>query len=254
MKSKLIVQATIIFLIVIVTAPFTNCNRSNHEKSSKQTSQTTGLKNDSLAFGDLNWVSDGFRGKVYLLPEDTKALPDFDSMKPVNTLYTKTINIPTRDWETGFPGLPDRVEWFAVVYQGNFKVKEAGHYSFRLLSDDGSKLYIDQQLVINNDGVHSSLSKTGEMDLDNSQHSITIQYFQGPRNEIALQLFAARNHADEQIFPGNSFTLFTPRQNSLVRDTFLISLVIIVILVIWFISYRWWRKNILVNKKKKNWY
>lgn len=238
MKRKNNLPAAIAFFIVAASQLCTQCNKTSNTVKD-QTTKTTEVKNDSLAFGDLNWVSNGLVGKIYLLTENTPALPDFDTMKSVNTLYTQTINIPTRDWQSGFPGLANRFEWFAVVYKGNFSVKKTGHYTFRLVSDDGSKLFIDKKLVIDNDGQHPTTSRTGEIDLDNARHSITIQYFQGPRYQIALQLFATIDKGEEQIFPGNYFTLSTPVYNPLViRIVVAILLIALIILI-----YLYWRKR-----------
>jgi hypothetical protein len=167
-------------------------------------------QNDNKAFGDSIFVSNGLLGKIYFLAPNTPKLPDFDTMKPMGTIYTRTIDVPPRSWSTGFPGLRDRFEWFGIEYTGMFKAKQPGHYTFRLLSDDGSKLFIDGKLVIDNDRLHGAYAKTGAVDLDNSDHTIKIQYFQGPRYQIALQLFATLQNNKEEAFPGNNFVLSTP--------------------------------------------
>jgi hypothetical protein len=48
---------------------------------------------------------------------------------------------------------------FAIEYKGDFRVKTPGHYKFRLMSDDGARLFIDGKMVIDNDGVHAPSSK-----------------------------------------------------------------------------------------------
>jgi hypothetical protein len=195
---------------------------------------------DSLAFGDKNWVSDGLMGKLYFLPDTTRQLPDFDTMKSRGTLYARKIDVPERSWETGFPGIPNRFEWFAIVYTGSFKVKKAGHYTFRLLSDDGSKLYIDKKLVIDNDGVHSASSRLGDLELNASRHSITLQYFQGPRTELALQLFATLDKENEQIFPGTNFILITPPKHHYSWLCYLLYISIALLILLLFL---WWRRR-----------
>jgi len=165
---------------------------------------------DSLAFGDNKKIPDGLRGKIYFLQENTEKLPYFDSLKSVGQLYVKKLDIPERSWTSGFPGVPDRKEWFAIVYTGYFKVKKAGNYTFRLLSDDGSKLYIDGKLVINNDGLHSPSARLSDVDLNSSKHSIRVEYFQGPATEIALQLFVTMTNNAEEIFPGENIVLSSP--------------------------------------------
>jgi PA14 domain len=200
-------------------------------------------QNDNKAFGDSIFITNGLTGKIYLLPFNTRALPGFDTMKSVGTIYADSINIPLRSWSAGFPGLRDRFEWFGIEYTGFFKANKEGEYVFRLLSDDGSKLFIDDSLIINNDGLHGAFAKTGKITLDDSRHSIKIQYFQGPRYQIALQLFASVNSSKEEIFPGNNFILYTesPHDNKLYY--FLIPGGLILL----FLIFVFWRRN----KKKK---
>lgn len=170
----------------------------------KSYSQTT---ND---FGTKDRISNGLEGKIYPLATDTRKLPDFDTMSSLGTIYTKELNIPSRSWTSGFPGVTDRFEWFGIEYNATFTVKKTGRYTFTLLSDDGAKLFIDDRLVIDNDGVHGPVGKDNVFDLDGSTHKIKIQYFQGPRTQIALQLFAKPENETQEIFPGNNFVLITP--------------------------------------------
>jgi hypothetical protein len=212
MKKKFSVKTTIIFfLLIIVSLVFlVQCHKTALDTTAANTNNKTAAVADSLAFGDTKWISDGLKGKIYLLPENTDKLPDFDTMNAVGTLYTHTLDIPNRSWETGFPGVPNRFEWFAIEYKGNFRVQKPGHYSFRMVSDDGAKLFIDGKKVIDNDGLHPASSASGEANIDGGNHSITVQYYQGPRYYIALQLFATFDKEEEQVFPGNNFMLTTP--------------------------------------------
>ena len=200
-------------------------------------------QNDKV-FGDSIFISDGLTGKVFLLPQNTRKLPDFDTLKPLDIIYTKTINIPPRNWSSGFPGIPALFEWFGLEYAGTFKANKAGQYLFRLNSDDGSKLIIDGKLIINNDGQHGTVSKTGKVLLDDSRHSIKIQYFQGPRYQIALQLFAGLENSKEEIFPGNNFILYAQSQQPGILYWLLVLFGIILILIILL----FWRKR----RKEKN--
>ena len=189
------------------------------------------------SFGTSDWTSNGLEGKIYLLPEETQNLPDFDTMKSIGKIYTNEINIPNRSWTEGFPGITNRFEWFGIEYKGSFKVRKAGHYNFTLSSDDGSKLFIDGKLIIDNDGLHSQAAKSGEIDLDNSTHSIRIQYFQGPRTEIGLQLFVTASSDEQEVFPGKNFKLYTPKHlmMGLTMSSFILILLVLFILVFLFI-------------------
>ncbi|MCX6676625.1 MAG: PA14 domain-containing protein [Methanothrix sp.] len=140
-------------------------------------------------FGSATSDSVSLKGDIYYLPEGASSLPDFSSLTPVGSIYTTVLDIPTRSFTSGFPDVTNRFEWFAIRYTGEFNVDMDGDYAFRLVSDDGSRLFIDGKKIIDNDGTHPTQSVSGNAYLTRGQHSIEVDYFQGPREEIALQLF-----------------------------------------------------------------
>ncbi|MYB96583.1 hypothetical protein F4054_18160 [Candidatus Poribacteria bacterium] len=76
-----------------------------------------------------------------------------------------------------------------------------GVYVFELYSDDGSQLYIDGSLVVDNDGIHPGISRRGRVKLGTGIHPVEIRYFQGPRHAIALQWFYQPPNGSRQIVP-----------------------------------------------------
>ncbi len=67
---------------------------------------------------------------------------------------------------------------FSVWWQGIINAPESGAYVFETLSDDGSYVYIDDQLVVDNGGVHSSRRASNSVNLQAGPHDIDIKYFQ----------------------------------------------------------------------------
>ena len=126
----------------------------------------------------------GLRGEIYLLPPGTVELPKFEKLKSIGAIYTSALNIPARDFLEGFPGVTDRFEWFAIDYTGHFYIDNPGKYRFLLGSDDGSKLYIDNRRIIDNDGIHPIQYEEASITLKGGIHSIRISYFQGPPTGI----------------------------------------------------------------------
>ena len=68
-------------------------------------------------------------------------------------------------------------EYYGRVFTGYLKVPLEEAYLFQLTADDGAKLTIDGTLVIDNDGLHSSLAKTGSIALASGYHAIKIEWF-----------------------------------------------------------------------------
>ena len=157
------------------------------------------------SFGTTVVASLGLRGEVYLLPVGTNALPRFRHRQPVGTIYTTSLNIPPRDFREGFPGLTDRIEWFAIDYTGRFWIEQAGRYRFALYSDDGSKLYLDHRLILDNDGVHPPSGCRATVEFTRGAHTIRVSYFQGPRYQVALILTVAKPGEPWRIFDTRDF-------------------------------------------------
>ena len=74
----------------------------------------------------------------------------------------------------------------AALIEGSLYV-DGGSYDFRLGSDDGSLLYIDDELVIDNDGGHSFDPVTGSVDLEEGYHSLRLEYFQGSYGGLVFE-------------------------------------------------------------------
>ena len=67
---------------------------------------------------------------------------------------------------------------FAYEFRTLVKIQEKGVYRFYTFSDDGSKLFIDGQLVVDNDGGHSARRAGGKIALEPGFHEIHILYFE----------------------------------------------------------------------------
>ena len=152
-------------------------------------------------FGTTVVIPSGLRGQVYFIRHNSKRLPNFEKLKPVGTIYTSALNVPQRAFSQGFPGVTDRFEWFAIDYTGRFWIEHPGSYRFLLTSDDGARLYIDGELVIDNDGIHPPTDKAGSVELAGGIHRIRVAYFQGIRFQVALVLQVAP--------PGEPFRIFS---------------------------------------------
>ena len=98
-------------------------------------------------------------------------------------------------------GVTKRFEWFAIDYAARFWIEKPGVYRFGLVSDDGSRMYVDDREIIDNDGIHSAQRRAGSVDLSGGIHQIRVSYFQGPRDEVALVLQIAG--------PGERFRIFS---------------------------------------------
>lgn len=120
--------------------------------------------------------------------------------KADQTLFFADFNIPTRSFQLGFTTAAGEtlkddlgyrlMEYFAVEFETDFMLAntdEETNYEFALLSDDGSKLQIQENGVwkdiINNDGDHQTRMGCSTQVLNlkkNQKIPMRVQYYQGP--------------------------------------------------------------------------
>ncbi len=73
--------------------------------------------------------------------------------------------------------LPDTVNHFAVLFETTLPVKVEEEYTFKLSSDDGSRFYIDGELLIDIDGKHGPILKTATKTLAKGKHDLRLEFF-----------------------------------------------------------------------------
>jgi hypothetical protein len=69
-------------------------------------------------------------------------------------------------------------ERYGFEYTGFIRAPETGVYSFFTNSDDGSRLYIGDSLVVDNDGLHGLQERRGLIALAAGLHPIRVTFFE----------------------------------------------------------------------------
>ncbi len=101
-------------------------------------------------------------------------LSEFDTMKVLKKAEIVThIEMPV--------GMPK--DGFGLQYSGYIKIPKDGIYTFYTSSDDGSRLFINDMLVVDNDGKHGMQEKKGEVALKTGYHKFSITYFENGGGE-----------------------------------------------------------------------
>lgn len=157
------------------------------------------------SFGSVVPRANSLCGDVYEIPSETPLLPDFRRLDPVGTIYTSRLDVPDQIFSgtPGISGVTSRTIAFGIDYYGEFWVTSKGRYDFRMLSDDGAILQIDDERVIDLDGVHVAEYGSGSIELDAGPHTIHIPYFQELPPAVALVLWVRA--------PGETWTIFDLR-------------------------------------------
>lgn len=76
------------------------------------------------------------------------------------------------------PPFTNGTESFGVIFNGYIDIQKEGLYTFYLLSNDGSKLYLNDKELIDNDGVHGTMEVSGKISLSVGEYPIKVKYFQ----------------------------------------------------------------------------
>jgi hypothetical protein len=68
---------------------------------------------------------------------------------------------------------------FALIFEGKIQITKEGEYTFNVHSNDGSRLFINNKLVVDNDGSHGAdVGKVGKITLSKGIFPIRMHYFQ----------------------------------------------------------------------------
>lgn len=122
---------------------------------------------------------DGLKFDYYEFDKPIDSTLDLLKMKPLANGNIGKFVFPYDDEK-----LP---EYFGLIYNGYIEVPNEGVYTFSTNSNDGSRLYIDGKLIIENDGWHGPLEKSSEVALEAGLHKVKLLYFQsGGRKSLKV--------------------------------------------------------------------
>ena len=117
-------------------------------------------------------------------------LPDFNKLSPVSAGEMKNFDISSAKAK----------EYFGYEFDGFIDIPKDGVYRFYTSSDDGSCLFIDDKLIVNNDELHSLTEKNGYTALSQGIHSIKVTFFQKEGGK-ELHILYEGPGIDKQIIP-----------------------------------------------------
>jgi alpha-L-fucosidase len=112
---------------------------------------------------DATGAAPGLRREVF--GGDWERLPDFSVLAPRSVDVVDTIGVPAREERVG------------ARFAGLITVEHDDVYEFALTSDDGSRLWVDGALVVDNDGLHGTVEARGRVALAAGAHALRVEWF-----------------------------------------------------------------------------
>ncbi|MCX6226412.1 MAG: PA14 domain-containing protein [Bacteroidia bacterium] len=119
----------------------------------------------------IDFINPEINGLTYKYYEGiwTK-IPDFSKL-PV--IKTGTV------YEFGLDKIVPAKDEFALSFEGKIRIENDGMYEFFIQSNDGTRLFINSEQVIDHDGPHGAdIEKSGRIKLTKGSHPIRLNYFQ----------------------------------------------------------------------------
>jgi alpha-L-fucosidase len=134
-------------------------------------------------------------GYRYYEPDEAISLQSAGSGQPVKTGVTNRFSLAEKQ----------RKDRFAFSFEGYIRIAKDALCTFFTASDDGSKLFIDDNEVVNNDGEHGAVEATGKALLKKGIHKIKVLYFDGGGDNSLKVSMQAGNGPKEEIPAGLLF-------------------------------------------------
>lgn len=95
-------------------------------------------------------------------------LPNFDALTPIKTGRVHNFTLAARDQN----------EKYGFRYRGKINVPVSGTYTLYIGSDDGSQLFIDGSMLVDNNGLHGYRERSASRYLDAGVHDISATFFE----------------------------------------------------------------------------
>jgi hypothetical protein len=133
---------------------------------------------------------------------------DLNFQNPKITKVDSSINF---DWNYSSPDQAIEAETFSVRWQGKIRPRFSEIYTFSLYSDDGVKLWIDGQLIIDNWTDHPPTENKGVIKLDaNKDYDIKLDYYERYGQAVSKLSWSSASQTkeivpQEQLYPSTVF-------------------------------------------------
>lgn len=186
---------------IMVTLP------ADHDGSDVSIIATLTMEDGKVTFRDtVDVFKQGLATKIYKHSGQITSFQNLDIQNP--TVIRSDRNVDYAGTSSNFAGTGYNTR-YAGLWTGQIRIDQPGDVQFFLTSDDGSRLFIDGQLVVNNPGLHGMQERNGTLNLEAGDHDVRIEFFNndGPGGLI----FSYRLPGESKVIvPASVLSTYTP--------------------------------------------
>ncbi len=149
----------------------------------------------AFSTGCVTQPARGLLVRLYDIGVDVASVPELAPDQTPNVIKI----VPTLDLQSDRKDFAPLENRFLTEVVGRLTIEQAGTYRFRLLSDDGGKLWLDGKLLIDHDGLHGPTPKDSEpIELAAGPHELHVWHLQaGGGAQLTLQ-WASQSHSERE--------------------------------------------------------
>lgn len=130
------------------------------------------------------------------------ALPNFDLLTPYATEIVPLVSFGSTAGNFAGSGRADDV---GAVFEGYVTVPQTALYTLFTHSDDGSRLYVGDTLVVENDGLHGLQERSGVIGLKAGAHAVRVEFFERG-GQAGLIVRIEGGGLSKQVIPGEMWS------------------------------------------------
>lgn len=148
------------------------------------------------------------------VPSETKGFVGeyYHNLDLTDLALTRTDTAIDFDWQSNSPDETIEADTFSVRWTGRLTVPESAVYTFTTLSDDGVRLWVADQQLIDNWTDHPATENNGQIELEAGQtYPIRLEYFE--RYGLSqIRLSWSTPNMPEEVISFNQPTAIDPNQ------------------------------------------
>ncbi|MEM2924369.1 MAG: PA14 domain-containing protein [Methanocellales archaeon] len=142
----------------------------------------------------------------------------YDNMDLTNLKLTRLDPVVDFNWGSGSPHSSIEADTFSVRWTGYVKVDRSETYTFYVVTDDGSRVWVDDTLIIDSWINQSTTERSGSIYLAEGWHKIKYEYYENTGSATARLLYSSPS-TPKQVIPQDHLSPVNMKGNVCINYT-----------------------------------